>query len=156
MADAKFHLKLSEQAQEVLKSSLLKAEVDVRNLQRLTTECRQKLVESIGAVSSGTISIEDYGQGILNYYLKFWFRAYLAIMDECMVLRTGFVVPYWQNSFMKEHVKFIHERDDEVGLYKQDDSTPRLSCCSTDGIDYVYRKHLRDTKQMTLVLISSI
>ena len=67
-------------------------------------------------------------------YLKSWFRTFLGIKDECMILITGELVRSYHKSF---HADFCHEREEEARIYK---SGCALSACSVDGLDFEYRR----------------
>lgn len=79
--------------------------------------------------------IRKFGKdrNICQRLVKSWFRTFLGIKDEAMILITGEIV---RSYHIPQHEKFQHERREEAHYYN-DKCT--LSACSVDGIDYEYR-----------------
>jgi hypothetical protein len=68
------------------------------------------------------------------FYVKCWFKLYLGIKDEVMVLSKGELIRPYHRVMHKE---WAHKREKDAHLYN---SKYKLSCCCRDGIDYEYRK----------------
>ncbi len=68
------------------------------------------------------------------FYVKCWFKLYLGIKDEIMVLSKGELIRPYHKVMHKE---WLHKREKDAHLYN---SKYKLSCCCRDGIDYEYRK----------------
>jgi len=68
------------------------------------------------------------------FYVKCWFKLYLGIKDEVMVLSKGELIrPYHKVM----HKQWLHKREKDAHLYND---KYKLTCCCRDGIDYEYRK----------------
>lgn len=68
------------------------------------------------------------------FYAKCWFKLYLGIKDEIMVLSKGELIRPYHKVMHKE---WLHKREKDAHLYN---SKYKLTCCCRDGIDYEYRK----------------
>lgn len=108
------------EVQKVLKSLLELAETRPIILQQVTTDCAKFIL--------------TYGRKYVVKYLKLWFRSFLGVKDECMILLNGEIVREYHIS---KHENYIHEREDEAHYYN---TQCTLSSCSIDGLDYEYRK----------------
>lgn len=95
--------------------------------------------------------IRKYGTeaNYLTFYLKQWFRAFLGIRDECMVLLTGELV---RNYHAALHESYLHDRHEENEIYSTQCS---LSLCSSNGIDFEYRRLVKRFGSKTVGILSS-
>ncbi|RYH28309.1 hypothetical protein EON65_12665 [archaeon] len=107
-------------ATEKLRTRLLEAESRLPAFRKLTGD----VIERIKAI----------GAEHFLHFLKLWFRTFLGMRDECMILITGEIV---RNYHIEPHRDYIHERNRESHYYNKDCS---LSLCSSDGIDFEYRQ----------------
>ena len=149
MSKKKEKLHILFEAQSLLVARIGSAENWGKNLIRISTECAEKIKKA------SNINHSDRKSSIISHYVKFWMRSYLGTMDECMVLITGQMV---RDYFMKEHIKYIHERPTEESYYKLSASSVEsmsLSFCSIDGIDFECRElsKIADTKMVCLLYI---
>lgn len=113
------HLTLLNKAQSELVKLVQIAESRLKAFQNVTKECIQYITK--------------YQQKFCQRYLKVWFRSYLGIKDECMILINGEIVrPY----HIPIHQNFTHKREKEAHYYN---NKCTLSSCSVDGLDYEYR-----------------
>ncbi len=91
--------------------------------------------------------IRRYGSQYLLYYVRYWFRAFLGIRDECMLLLTGEIIRSYHADVNKD---FIHQRSNERHYYSESCS---LSACSTDGIDFEYRLLIDKFGQRSVLIV---
>jgi hypothetical protein len=105
--------------QSQLLSSLKVAESRLKAFQNVTSDCLQY--------------IQKYQKKYCQRYLKIWFRSYLAMKDECMILINGEIIRQYH---IPIHESYIHKRGNEAHWYNKKCT---LSACSVDGIDYEYR-----------------
>jgi hypothetical protein len=109
------------EALAALNDAVTKAKLRLIPLDKMTTETADK--------------IKKFGKDrqICQKLLKSWFRAFLGVKDEAMILITGEIVRAYH---IQAHTKFRHERQGESHYYNEGCT---LSICSIDGIDYEYR-----------------
>jgi len=69
----------------------------------------------------------------LKKYLKTWFRTFLAVIDECLILLNGEIL---REHHSLDHKKFIHKRTAEHFYDKKNE----LSSCSKDGMNFIVRQ----------------
>eukprot|EP01039_Chlorochromonas_danica_P000211 gene213-226_t len=106
----------------VLSKRLGEAESRLPPFKKVTSDCCERILKF------GTEA------NYLTFYLKQWFRAFLGIRDECMVLLTGELV---RNYHAALHESYLHDRHEENEIYSKQCS---LSLCSSNGIDFEYRR----------------
>ena len=113
---------------------------------KLLNELSHELTEKIASAKSHFPPLEKMteeiarnvvtcmkNRSVCQSYLKDWFRAFLGIKDEAMILITGELV---RGYHIPIHGKYQHQRIGESHYYN-DGCT--LSACSVDGLDYEYR-----------------
>lgn len=129
----KIHLqKVENQLQQLVSQ----AEVIYKSFHRMTQECCNRiqkcysLSQQSQSKSKPSWQIFQFG---LKHYLKQWFRSFLGIKDECMILITGELVRSYHVAI---HESYTHERSKESYYYNRNCT---LSACSIDGVDYEYR-----------------
>jgi len=71
-----------------------------------------------------------------SFYLKKWFRTFVGIKDEAMLLINGELI---RNYHFKVHEKFVHTREHEQHYYTSKAELLGLSSCCVDGINYEIR-----------------
>jgi hypothetical protein len=85
-----------------------------------------------GYISAIRIQKEPYQ--FSGFYLRKWFRTFLGVKDEAMVLFNGEVIREYHEEL---HKQYYHSRGNEDKYYK---GVFGLSCCSVDGLNFEIRK----------------
>lgn len=112
------------------KDRLVQIQGNLNSLVRSTTSQLKSRFSCITNECAGLIAACPIK--FVDYFVKVWFRAFVGMKDECLVLINGQIIrPY----HMKDHEKYIHSRGHEDSWYKG----TKLSSCSIDGIDFEYR-----------------
>lgn len=108
---------------------------DILNILEKRAAAAENLLSPFKKLSSDCADrIRNYGAQYLLFYLRQWWRAFLGVRDECMVLVNGQCAREYHGTQNENHV---HERVGETKFYNKDCS---LTICSVDGVDYEYRK----------------
>ena len=71
-----------------------------------------------------------------SFYLKKWFRTFVGIKDEAMLLINGELI---RNYHFKVHERFVHTREQEQHYYTSKAELLGLSSCCVDGMNYEIR-----------------
>ena len=108
----------------------------------------RKLEEFVGKVELYKLLLEEKTKGYLAaikaqsspyedtwFYITKWFRSFIGIKDEAMLLINGELVRKYHKQV---HESFIHSRGREEKYYKT--VLLGLSGCSIDGLNYDLRK----------------
>src|SRR4051812_29225793 len=72
--------------------------------------------------------LSECPERFMEHYVREWFRLFLGMTDECLMLINGAVA---RNYYMKDHTKFSQDRR-QKGVHK---NALLLSACSVDGMD---------------------
>ena len=106
-------LKTLEKLLEEIEATLLP------NFKRLSKELKERITSSDAKYA--------------NHFAKIWFKAFLGIKDEVMVLSKGEIIRRYHKG---THEAFLHSRSKDAHLYNK---KYRLTACCKDGVDYEYR-----------------
>jgi hypothetical protein len=80
----------------------------------------------------------------IKKFVKNWFRTFIGILDECLVLINGELIREYHQ---KEHESFVHSRGKEAHYYK---TNSKVTACSVDGIDFEYRALTHAKKKLKI------
>ena len=122
-----------QEVEKKLQSLIQEADARQKAFHRMTLECRQRIAQCYQICQQRDAPLIVLQKG-LKHYVKQWFRSFLGVRDECMILINGELV---RNYHIPTHEAHTHARTKESYYYN---SKCTLSMCSIDGVDYEYRQ----------------
>ena len=128
---------------EARKAAVAALGVTCKLLEKRTKRCKDlqvQLKHKTQDITSRLVSYSshphcrDHGEKakIIVFFVKQWFRSFIAVKDEAMVLFKGCLT---RRYFVDEHASNVHTRGEQGKWYKDSD---QLTACSVDGWRYEY------------------
>lgn len=127
-----------QSSKSVFVSTLKKLEQDVKTVETYELLMALKTDGYLKAIQDQKPPYENS-----NFYIIRWFRTFVGIKDEAMVLINGELVRKYHQ---KQHEQYLHTRGKETKYYKTGENLS-LSSCSIDGLNYQYRQLMKSLQK---------
>lgn len=126
------------------KISELEAILEVLERTTKVVESYQVLVTTKTEGYLSAIQLEKSPFADTSFHITNWFRNFIGIKDEAMLLINGEII---RGYHLKFHKQYIHERGNEQRYYTSKAEFLGLSSCCVDGLLYEIRSMERKYKK---------